>query len=206
MTNAGWFIGLELAPDHSALSVVQRIFERGKIFCFVNSCSYVETNYGRMAVTINATAEQFHYQENNVKALIVNSTTVGRPIVNLLKSGLVVESTHFLNVLSWCIEDRQSNPWRIPILDIVGAMQVLMQTGQFRIEQHPFAEFAIDRSVLSNALREFKVEVTASPTGTPGVWGEGPHRALVMSVAIACWAAIHPDLYPTSTDQSAMLT
>jgi hypothetical protein len=147
---------------------------------------------------INATAEQFQDKENTVRAVIVNSTIFGRPIVDLLRKEVTRNTAHFINVISWGIEDIESRPWRIPILDIVGAVQVLLQNGLFRIEQHLHADLAVERDALWRALHAFNIDVSSLPAEAPRIWGEGPHRALVMSIALACWAAIHPEICPAS--------
>src|ERR1041384_2246448 len=85
MESAGWFFGVELAEGHRALSLVQRGVARVSFFCFVNSCRYIETDWSRIPTMINATAEQFQDKENTVRAVIVNSTIFGRPIVDLLR-------------------------------------------------------------------------------------------------------------------------
>jgi hypothetical protein len=117
-----------------------------------------------------------------IRHLIVDQTGVGRPVVDMLRSyGL---SPLPVNITGGDKVTREGGVFGVPKRDLVSALQVLLQTGRLK-----FAEGLPEVKTLVSELLAFEVKITASAHDTYGVWREGKHDDLVLSVALAAWYA-----------------
>lgn len=116
--------------------------------------------------------------------LVVDATGVGRPVVDLLKErGLRPVPVTITGGDKVTFE----NGWRVPKRDLVGAVQVLLQTDRIK-----FAEKIPEVPTLVRELLAFRVKIdplTAHDSYGAGAWREGAHDDLVLAVAIAAWWA-----------------
>ena len=86
--------------------------------------------------------------------------------------------------------------WRVPKRDLVGVMQVLLQTGRFKV-----ASQLKLRPILQAEMLNFKVKIDpVTAHDSYSAWREADHDDLVLSVALACWyaetAVPKPMVYP----------
>jgi hypothetical protein len=76
--------------------------------------------------------------------------------------------------------------WHVPKKDLVGLLQVLLQSR--RIKAAPTLPAA---PTLVQELLNFQVKITPAANETFGAWREGVHDDLVLAVAIAAWEGEH---------------
>jgi hypothetical protein len=73
--------------------------------------------------------------------------------------------------------------WRVPKRDLVGAVQVLLQTSRLK-----FAEQIPVIPALVQELLAFRVKIDPlTAHDSYGAWREGAHDDLVLAVAVAVW-------------------
>lgn len=81
--------------------------------------------------------------------------------------------------------------YRVPKRDLVGAVQVLLQTERLKI-----ASSLKEASTLTAELLAFKVNINAKgydrDGNDVGDWRENQHDDLVLAVALACWYGEQP--------------
>ena len=71
---------------------------------------------------------------------------------------------------------------RVPKRDLVGVVQVLLQTARLK-----FAAELPETATLVRKLQNFQVKITEAAHGTYGAWREGAHDDLVLALALAAW-------------------
>ena len=113
--------------------------------------------------------------------LVVDATGVGKPVVDLLRAAklgpVAVTITGGDNV------SFEAGGYRVPKRDLVGALQVLLQTERFKV-----AEGLTEAAVLVQELLNFKAKISLT-TGHDSyeAWRTGTHDDLVLAAALACW-------------------
>jgi hypothetical protein len=117
-------------------------------------------------------------------ALLVDQTGVGRPVVDLLRQAgfdpLAVTITGGDQVLQ--VAHRE---YRVPKRNLVGAVQVLLQTRRLR-----WAASLPEAVTLKAELDNFKATISLAGHDSYGAgddWREGNHDDLVLAVALGCW-------------------
>ena len=130
--------------------------------------------------------------------LIVDATGVGRPVIDLLRArdlpGALVPIT--ITGADSVTRDDHGREWRVPKRDLVGVLQVLLQTGRLKV-----AEGLPLGATLAAEMLNFKAKISASghdtyeagPAG--GEWREGAHDDLVLAVTLPCWYAEQANHY-----------
>ncbi len=114
--------------------------------------------------------------------LVVDATGVGRPVVDLLRAASLELTAATITGGAKVTEDGWSI--HVPKRDLVGALQVHLQTGALKIAWGlPEAE------TLVRELLNFKVKITDAGNDTYGAWREGSHDDLVLATALAAWWA-----------------
>src|SRR5829696_8262980 len=121
---------------------------------------------------------------NTPVELIVDQTGVGRPVVDLLRQGgfapIAITITGGDQVIQ--VEHRE---YRVPKRNLVGAVQVLLQTRRLR-----WASSLSEAATLKQELDNFKAKISLSGHDSYGAgedWRESNHDDLVLSVALGCW-------------------
>lgn len=115
-------------------------------------------------------------------ALIVDATGVGAGVVDIMDhAGLRPIPVMITGGDS--VQSRAPLPgWRVPKRELIGSVQVLLQSGQLKIaEELPHAQ------TLRRELETFRVKVTSSANETYESWRERDHDDLVLAVAMAVW-------------------
>jgi phage FluMu gp28-like protein len=118
-------------------------------------------------------------------AMAVDATGVGAAVVDMLrKSGL--ETFDAVTITGGDTESQQGwYDWRVPKRDLIGGLQVLLQSGRLKI-----AHTLEHAKTLKSELLNFRVKVNVA-TGHDSyeAWREGDHDDLVLAAALAAWKA-----------------
>jgi hypothetical protein len=75
---------------------------------------------------------------------------------------------------------------QVPKRELVGAVQVLLQTGRLKI-----ARELPEAALLTSELLNFQVKITETGHDSYGAWREGQHDDLVLALALAVWYPEH---------------
>jgi hypothetical protein len=116
--------------------------------------------------------------------LVVDATGVGAAVVDMLRStGLTFDAVTITG------GDTQSvagaGHYRVPKRDLVGGMQVLLQSGRLKI-----ASSLEHAETLKAEMLNFRVKINvATAHDSYEAWREGDHDDLVLAAALACWGA-----------------
>jgi len=125
-------------------------------------------------------------------ALAVDATGVGAAVVDMLrKSGLAFDA---VTITGGDTESHGTtySDWRVPKRDLIGGLQVLLQSGRLKIaSQLEHAE------TLKRELLNFRVKVNIS-TGHDSyeAWREGDHDDLVLATSLAAWKVQKGEFVP----------
>lgn len=192
-----YFVGLDLgqAHDPTAIVVVERHGGNKEAVCHIpHMLRYpLGTPYPQIVTEV---AERLGRAPSNTR-LILDATGVGRPVVDLFRDHPSLRSRRWyieaVTITSGDTETRESHDWRVPKRNLVGAVQVLLQTQRLKV-----APNLPDTETLVIEMQNFKVKITAMANDVYGEWREGKHDDLVLAAALACWAAIHPTLEATA--------
>ena len=112
--------------------------------------------------------------------LAVDATGVGRPVVDMLEERGLEPVAITITGGDLVTYDRG---WRVPKRDVVGAVQVLLQTDRLK-----FAEPIPAVATLIQELLAFRVKIDPlTAHDSYGAWREGTHDDLVLAVAVAAW-------------------
>lgn len=117
--------------------------------------------------------------------LIVDHTGVGRGVVDLFRKTPSLSGLHAVTITGGDKTSREDKDWRVPKKDLVGIVQVLLESGRLWIA--PDCE---DAQTLVSELQTFQMKVTDAGNETYGAWRTGKHDDLVLAVALACWGAV----------------
>jgi hypothetical protein len=114
--------------------------------------------------------------------LAVDQTGVGRPVTQLLEeAGGSYDLTRAV-VTSGYAPAWSEGACLIPKRDLVGVLQVMLQTRRLRIAgQLPEA------TILEQELLAFRAKTPTAGAEIAEAWRERPHDDLVLAVAFACW-------------------
>jgi len=200
-----YFFGVDLGQvrDYTAVAVIERLgltADDGEL-CEEPVCNVVQfrrypvgTPYLEMVDNI---AEHFGRSPGKTK-LVIDATGVGRAVVDMLSQHPIVEARNSDNCIAVTItagfEEKKvsRSEWHCPKRNLVGAVQVLLQTGRLKINAN-----LPDTLQLINELENFKARITAAGNeiyGAGADWRVGNNDDLVLAVSLACWAATHPKM------------
>jgi hypothetical protein len=117
-------------------------------------------------------------------ALAVDATGVGAAVVDMLRrAGLIFDAI----IITAGDTETQSGwyDWRVPKRDLVGGLQVLLQSGRLKI-----ARSLAHAETLRAELLNFRVKINvATAHDSYEAWREGNHDDLVLAAALAAWKA-----------------
>ena len=124
---------------------------------------------------------------NDDAMLTVDKTGVGAAVVDLLEDAPINAYLTAVTIHGGDEISHEGRHYRIPKRDLVGALQVLLQTGRLKIAQRlPLA------ATFTKELNDFRVKISDAGHDSYGAWREGQHDDLVLAVALACWRAENP--------------
>lgn len=118
--------------------------------------------------------------------VVIDQTGVGRALVDMFTAAM----TGRVNCLFCPVTitgghevTEGADGFRVPKKDLVGTLQVLLQTRRLRV-----ARSLPEAATLVKELEAFRVKITDAANETFGVWRTGQHDDLVLAVALAVWA------------------
>lgn len=190
---ATWFAGLDLgqAKDPTALTVVQQAPSRPRLYG-VRKLKRWPLGTGYPAI-VDAMTELMRAEPMAAMGvLVVDGTGVGRPVVDMFRARL---GTRMVPVTihggAQTTYDKETGYWSVPKRELVGIVQVLLQTRRLRI---PSA--LPEATTLTHELQAFRAHISAGghdsygAGATPDDWrGGGPHDDMVLATALAVWYA-----------------
>ena len=115
-------------------------------------------------------------------SLVADATGVGRPVIDLLREARLQPIPAVIHGGAQVTCDPVTGYWGIPKRELVGTVQVLLQSKRLK-----FAEDLSEVKLLLDELLRFEVKITEAGTDTYGAWREGAHDDLVLATALACW-------------------
>lgn len=111
--------------------------------------------------------------------LAVDGTGVGRAVVEMFTIPIVP-----IAITGGDTVTKDEQWYRVPKRDLVGVVQVLLQTERLK-----FAAGLASVADLTRELLNFEAKITVTAHDTYGAWREGQHDDLVLSLAILLWYA-----------------
>ncbi len=132
--------------------------------------------------------------------LALDMTGVGRPVADLFRvkpkpvrpatepppPPPIAARIHAITITSGNAVTRDGLDYGVPKRELVGTIQVLLQTGRLKI-----APLLPEAETLRREMEHFQVKITEAGNDTYGVWREGQHDDLVLAVALAAWTGLH---------------
>ncbi|MEP6714457.1 MAG: hypothetical protein ABJC09_02720 [Terriglobia bacterium] len=190
-----FYVGLDVGQrrDHAAIAVVERmdLFEYGQAPAFHS----VHVRYlrriplGTSYAEIVAGVQRLLWREplQGQCALVVDSTGVGAPVVEMLKdSGLDCEISA-VTISGGEQEVRNGSfagvtRWSVPKQDLIAGVQLLLEKDQLRI-----ARELRDGGALVRELMDVRSVTKENGRTRIGADGGGQHDDLVIALALAVW-------------------
>ena len=123
--------------------------------------------------------------------LAVDGTGVGKAVVDLFRREDLPGDFEPVIITGGDLETYEGDVRRIPKRDLVGVVQVALQTARLKI-----APSLADAPTLQRELETFKATVAIAPQDTCEAWREGQHDDLVLAVALALWCGARPEVVP----------
>ena len=191
------FLGLDLgqAQDYTALSILTVDWTPDKPLSF--DVGYLQryplgTSYTSIVDDVSDKIRQLA----KPSALVIDHTGVGRPVFDLFnRAGL---SPIGISITGGNEVHCEGREYRVPKRDLIGVLQVAIQSGRLRIARElPEAATLIDE------LLNFKVKInTSTAHDSYSAWREADHDDLLLSLAMSSWFASM--YYREAADQEAM--
>lgn len=186
-TGPHYLVGLDLgqAQDYTALVIAEQQDTPPQASYQVRHLERfaLGTAYPTIVSHVHALLQHPPLQRHT--SLVVDATGCGRPVVDLLTQAQldpVAVSIHGGDQVS-----HEGCHWRVPKRDLVGALQVLLQTQRLKVaEALPLAQ------VLVQELLNFRVTIDSRTAhDSYSSWRESDHDDLVLACALACWWGEH---------------
>jgi len=181
-----FFVGLDLgqAQDYSALSVLERLPAKGGNVYHVRRLERVRgASYPKIVEKVTALLRSPGMRDG--ASLVVDQTGVGVPVVDLLRQAglrLIAISIHGGDNTA-----HEGDNWRVPKRDLVGVLQVLLQTDRLKV-----ASKLKLGPVLQAEMLNFKVKIDpVTAHDSYSAWRDNEHDDLVLSVALGAWWGEH---------------
>jgi hypothetical protein len=112
--------------------------------------------------------------------LAIDQTAVGEGVVEPFCQARPKAVLHAV-VITGGHEISREGAWRVPKMELVAAVQVLLQSHRLKFARLP------ERDVLVEELQTFKVKPTLAGNDSLEAWRETDHDDLVLAVALAAW-------------------
>jgi hypothetical protein len=194
-TKLKYYCGLDLgqAQDYTALAVVEKTTHRNQLTGELASPStYAVRHLERYPLgtayteIITRLSPLFLKEPLKDCVLAIDRTGVGRPVVDMIKKAKFQARLYPITITGGHTvhDDKENGGWNVPKKDLVGAMQVLLQSQRIKI-----ASSLAEADTLKRELQNFQVKVTTAANEQFGAWREGTHDDLVLAVALAVWSA-----------------
>lgn len=184
MVNKEFFIGLDLgqASDYTALIIIQRLIEAGESVYHVRRLERIRGEpYPDIAKKVLAVQKAPALAGK--ADLIVDSTGVGAPVVDLLRESRLDPIA--ISIHGGATVSREGRDWKVPKRDLVGVLQVLLQSGRLKVSN----KLKLG-PVLQAEMLNFRVKINpVTAHDSYSAWRDNEHDDLVLSAALAAWWA-----------------
>lgn len=179
-----FFIGLDLGQtgDYTALSVLEMTTDKNGRNYAVRRLERIRgASYPDIASKTEVLLRSPPLASNS--ALVLDQTGCGRPVFDMfVKAGLKPTG---ISIHGGDATNHEGNSWRVPKRDLVGILQVLLQTNRLKV-----ASKLKLGPVLQAEMLNFRVRIDpATAHDSYSSWRESDHDDLVLSVAMAAWYA-----------------
>jgi hypothetical protein len=181
-----FFVGLDLgqSQDYTALCVIEAVSSKGKegATYHVRHLERIRgESYPSIAEKVTAIMRSSALAGKSV--LVVDGTGCGRPVFDMFEKASLKPIGVYIHGGDAVTHD--GNIWRVPKRDLVGVLQVMLQTGRLKVSSK--LKLA---PILQSEMLNFKVKIDpATAHDSYSAWREADHDDLVLSVALACWYA-----------------
>ena len=192
-----FILGLDLGQtnDYSALIVAEQIMPEPAVPPADRRPRYDVRHIERFPLgtpypaIVDATVETLERPElgDNV-FLVIDGTGVGRAPVDMFRER-IGQRAHPVTITSGdAVSESEDGYIRAPKRDLVGVVQVLLQSKRLR-----FAQGLQLVSLLTKELTNFHVKIDLETAhDSYGAWRAGQHDDLVLALALAVWAGENP--------------
>lgn len=182
-----FFIGLDLgqANDYTAISILEKIQKDNSENIYhirhlerIRGIPYPDIVNKVIKVMSSAKLKEG-------AALVIDATGVGAPIIDLAKKAGLKPTAVWIH--GGDRATHEGNNWRVPKRDLVGVLQVLLQSGRLKVASK--LELG---PILQKEMLNFKAKIDpATAHDSYSAWREDEHDDLVLSVALAVWHGEH---------------
>lgn len=119
----------------------------------------------------------------------VDSTGVGRAVVDLLRQALVPLRTPLtaITITGGATASRKGSRWSVPKRDLIGAAQIALQTRQLKI-----ASALPTAQLLAEELSAYRITINSEGHDSYGNGREAPNDDLVLALSLAVYTANNP--------------
>ena len=119
----------------------------------------------------------------------VDSTGVGRAVVDLLRAALVPLRAPLtaVTITGGSTASRKGSRWSVPKRDLIGAAQIALQSRQLKI-----ASALPTAQLLADELAAYRITISNEGHDSYGNGREAPNDDLVLALSIAVYAANNP--------------
>lgn len=181
-----FFVGIDLgqSQDYTAFSVLERLMNNKETIYHVR---HLERVRGEPYPSIVNKTIKIMQSEGLIgdTSLVVDQTGVGAPVVDLFKQASLEPAGVLIHGGDKVIHEGGS--WRVPKRDLIGAMQVLLQTGRLKVS----SKLKLG-PILLKEMQNFKIEIDPTTAhDSYSAWREADHDDLVLSTALAAWYGEH---------------
>jgi len=174
-------VGLDLGSvvDYTALAVAERTTKGGESRYAVTHMERISlgTSYmdilGRVCAVMSST-------ELRGAPLIVDSTGVGKPVLDLFKRTSL--RVHGVTITGGKEHSRDGADYLVPKRDLIMNLLVLLQGGRLLI-----SSALPDAKALLKELLNVRVRVNIHSNVSFEAWRENVHDDLVLALSMACW-------------------
>jgi hypothetical protein len=199
---AKFYVGVDLgqASDYTAIAVAERVEDLGANETVKGGDEYQlhirhlerfrDVRYPEVSERVKRLLLAPPLQKNS--KLVVDATGVGAAVVDMLRGSAGGSAGLNFDAVVITGGDTQSmaghGNYRVPKRDLVGGLQVLLQSGRLKI-----ASSLEHAETLRAELLNFRVKINLQ-TGHDSyeAWREGDHDDLVLAAALAVWSARKP--------------
>jgi hypothetical protein len=176
-------LDLGKSQDYTALSVLEVHGEPPEA---TYHCRHLQrfklgTSYPHIVASIRELCRREPLLSNKPQ-LAIDQTGVGSAVLDIFKQAEINAYLTPILIHGGDLVAHEGGIWRIPKRELVGVVQVALQTGYLKIA----ADLA-EVSILTTELQNFQVSISGS--GFDSYEGRGKHDDLVLSLAMALWLA-----------------
>jgi hypothetical protein len=182
-----FFVGVDLGQslDYTAVSIIERLKSEGAKKEYSYHVRHLErvrgVPYPKIVSSVARMVRSPGLQGDS--SLVIDQTGCGRPVFDMFRAaGLDPVG---VNIHGGDAATHDGRSWRVPKRDLVGVLQVLLQTGRLKVASK--LELG---PILQQEMLNFKVKIDpATAHDSYSAWREADHDDLVLAVALATWYA-----------------